>query len=93
MAMLWRSRFPLTRLGLLLVVGSLAVSAFRYYIAFAQQVSDLNGKDPALDRRSIWDQVLREFLFSGTLGGLLFWAGVALLLAGIARTVALLFRR
>ena len=43
MPILWRTRFPLTRLGLLVVVGSLAASAFRFYAAFAEQAGTLAG--------------------------------------------------
>jgi hypothetical protein len=83
---------PLTRLGLLLVVGSLAASGFRYYIAFAQEVSDLSAKEPALDRKSVWNHFAHDFLFSGGAPGVLFWVGIAVLGLGIARNLGA-FRR
>jgi hypothetical protein len=79
-------RLPLTRLGLLLMVGSLAVSALRFYIAFASEAADM-GKDLPADRHAVWEQFLRNFLFAGSAATFLFWGGMALMLAGIARNL------
>jgi hypothetical protein len=84
---------PLTRLGLLLVVGSLAASTFQYYVAFAHEVSDFGGKEPALDRKSVWEHFARDFLFSGATAGVLFWVGIAVLAVGIIRNIGVFVRR
>jgi hypothetical protein len=85
--------FPLTRIGLLVVVGSLAASALQFYVSFAGDVSDLSGRDVALDRKSLWAHFTRDFLFSGGAAGVLFWVGLGVLVLGILRNVGVLGRQ
>lgn len=79
-------RLPFTRLGLLLVVGALAASVFRFYIAFAQEAADLSSNVPT-DRKGLSDHFVHDFLFSGSAAGLLFWGGLLLMIVGIARNL------
>ena len=87
MALLWRRRFPLTRMGLLVLVGALACSVFRFYAAFAAEASDLNTRDAVLEPRNLLRHFVNDFLFAGTEATCLFWAGVALLILGIMRNL------
>jgi hypothetical protein len=75
---------PLARIGITLVVGAVVASAFQFYIAFAQEASDLS-HDPALDRGGLWRHFTNEFLFSGTIPSILFWVGIGIMGVGIAR--------
>jgi hypothetical protein len=89
----WRFRLPFVRLGLLLVVGAMVVSALHYYVAFGERMGDFNGKEPALDRKGIVDQFMSDFLFSGTIAGAMFWAGLAVCVLGIAWNVVVAVRQ
>lgn len=89
----WRFRLPFVRLGLLLVVGALIVSALHYYVAFGERMGDLNGKDPPPDRKGVVGQFMSDFLFSGTIAGAMFWVGLAVCLLGISWNVAVAVRQ
>ncbi|MEX2220036.1 MAG: hypothetical protein WD749_14895 [Phycisphaerales bacterium] len=78
----WLKFLPFTRVGLLLVIGSLTVSAFRYYVAFMQQAADLDSKTMPEDRDAALSQFLNGFLFSGSVAGILFWLGLGLMMFG-----------
>lgn len=78
-------RFPLVRLGLLLVVGSLMASVFRFYIGLGESLSSMSGDAPSTESRDLARYFLSDFLFAGTAAGLLFWGGIALCIAGSVR--------
>ena len=78
-------RFPLFRVGLLVLIGSLFASVIYFYIGLSQSLSSMTGDAPSTEPRDLARYFLHNFLFSGTIPGILFWLGVALMLAGILR--------
>lgn len=80
-----RPRFPLIRLGLLLVVGAVFASLVRFYIAYGQAAADLTREDFTEDRREIAGDFAAHFLFSGGVPMALFWLGIVLMGVGIVR--------
>jgi len=78
-------RFPLFRLGLLIIVGSVAASAFQFYISLGQSMAAMSGDEPASTPRDLLHHFRDHFLFAGTIPGILFWTGVVLMFAGIIR--------
>lgn len=87
MARLWRNRFPLTRMGLLLLVGAFACSAFRFYVTFAREAGDLDNRGVSFERRDVLRHFLNDFLFAGTEATVLFWGAMALMILGILRNL------
>lgn len=81
-----RRRFPWTRLGLLLVVGSVFASLIRWYVAFGASLADLDA-DVSTQRADMGRDFLANFLFGGTVPGVLFWAGIAAIGIGIVRNL------
>lgn len=81
-------RFPFTRLGMLLWVGSLFVSFMIYYLDLASRAAHDAGALPD-EPRDIWDEFLADFLFAPGLPTFLFWGGVALCVLGITRSFLL----
>jgi hypothetical protein len=79
---------PLIRLGLLVIVGSVFASVVNFYIGTARQFADLSGQDLSTEPRDLLNHFADNFLFAGTAPGVLFWVGIALCIAGIARNLA-----
>ena len=77
--------FPLFRLGLLVVIGSVAASAFQFYISVGQSMAAMSGDEPATTARDLLHHFRDHFLFSGAIPGILFWVGVVLMFAGVFR--------
>jgi hypothetical protein len=82
-----RLRFPLFRLGLLVVVGAVFVSVVSFYIGVGTQLADLSGEDLATEPRALVDHFVANFLFAGSTAGVVFWAGIGLCVLGIGRMV------
>lgn len=81
-----RRKFPLTRLGLLLVVGSVFASLIRWYVAFGESLADLDA-EVSTERADMGRDFVNSFLFTGSVPGVLFWVGVAVMAAGIVRNL------
>lgn len=80
-------RFPLFRLGLLLVVGAMGASVVRFYTGFAERAADLNATIPS-ERSELWPMFRDNYLFAGSAAGWLFWGGITLMMLGIFRVFA-----
>jgi hypothetical protein len=78
-------RIPLIRLGLTLLIGSVFVSVFKFYIGLGQSLGSMTGEAPSTQPRDMAKYFTNEFLFAGTMAGVLFWVGVALCVAGAMR--------
>ena len=76
---------PLFRLGILVIVGSLAASVVEFYRGVGMQIADMNGPDVATGKHDLWVHFRDHFLFAGGTAGVLFWVGIALCGVGIIR--------
>lgn len=81
-------RFPLIRLGLLVVVGSLFASVLRFYMGVAESFSSMSGETRSTAPKDLARWFVSDFLFAGTTAGALFWVGLALCAAGVLRRMA-----
>ena len=79
------SRFPLTRIGLTLVVGSVLASLFMFYIGLGTSMADMSHEAPSTEARGLIDHFLHHFLFVSVGPGSLFWLGLVIMILGIAR--------
>jgi len=80
-------RLPLFRLGVTLVIGSIFVSVMKFYIGVGESLGRMTGEAPSTQPRDLARYFLSEFLFAGTIAGVLFWVGVALCAAGALRNI------
>lgn len=85
-------RFPFIRTGLLVVVGSVFASLMMFWTSAGVAAADIHN-DSAMTRAlesqgAMWDHFRDHFLFSGSIPGILFWVGCALVLVGGLRYAA-----
>jgi hypothetical protein len=89
-----RMTFPLARIGILLVVGAVAVSFFEFYVGFGALAADLSGNEEIPETRTeLKDFFINRFLFTSSLSTIIFWLGLALVAAGAARRITRIGRR
>jgi hypothetical protein len=82
--------FPFVRIGLLLIVGALAVSLFEFYTAYGELASDFDAREAMPESRKELFQFFRErFLLLSSRSAILLWSGVAL---GIFGALQQMFR-
>ena len=87
-----RKRFPITRLGLTLIIASIFVSIIRFYVDMGARAADFNADIP--DSAGTLAQAFRDtFLFRGYIASLLMYAGCALLLVSFLRNITAVQRR
>ena len=71
--------FPFLRIGLLLIVGAVAVSLFEFYTGFGEMAADMGGREAMPESGEEVFAFFRErFLLLSSLSAILFWSGVAL---------------
>ncbi|MBX3376588.1 MAG: hypothetical protein KF678_06245 [Phycisphaeraceae bacterium] len=81
-------RFPLFRLGLTVVAGSLFASLIYFYLALGENLSTVSGSEVSTEPRDLLTHFRRDFLFAGTTPAILFYIGLGILLLGIVRNFA-----
>lgn len=80
----YRKRIPITRLGLTLIVGSVAVSLVQFYFDFGQSLAHLDRPDTGPETRpEIVGYIVRSVLFRGAIPAVLFWLGTVAMVVGI----------
>lgn len=81
-------RIPLFRLGLTLLIGSVFVSVVKFYLGVGEAMGDMSGEAPSTRPRDLARYFVDDFLFAGTVAGVLFWVAIALCLMGALRMFA-----
>lgn len=82
-----RKRFPITRLGLTLIIASVFVSVIRFYVDMGARAADFDAPIPE-DATTLAQAFRDTFLFRGYIASLLMYGGCALLFVGFLRNIA-----
>jgi hypothetical protein len=80
-----RRRFPLFRLGLLLVVGAVAYAAAKFYVDFGRAFAAMSGDAPPATAREAQSEFVRQYLLGNAGSVALLIGGGVLMVLGVAR--------
>ena len=80
-------RVPLFRIGLTLLIGSVAASLIHYYLAMGTGMADMGGGGVSTEPRDLVAHFVRNVLFVGAVPGALFYCGAAFMVLGIIRNL------
>lgn len=81
-------RFPFFRVGMLLVLGAVAVSIFQFYVGFGYDMADMSTNEAMPEsREELASYFYRKFFLTGSLATAIFWGGLAIAAIGISARV------
>ncbi len=78
-------RFPVFRIGLTILAGSVLASLFYFYLGLGESMAKLNDETISTEPRDLLAYFTKNFLFAGSTAGILFYVGAALMVLGIIR--------
>lgn len=81
-------RFPFFRLGMLLVLGAVAVSIFQFYIGFGEHMADMSTNEAMPEsREELASYFYNKFFLTSSLATIIFWGGLALAMLGVGARI------